>query len=57
MEWGLGFGTSHGDLGFWWFLTLNAAGGARRTPLDPGVRRDDGGNFTVVSTTMVITCM
>jgi len=27
------------------------------TPLDPGLRRDDGGNFRAVQLTTVITCM
>jgi hypothetical protein len=35
-----------------YFYLLKSAGAQRKT-LDPGVRRDDGGNFTAASTTTV----
>jgi len=37
-------------------LPFRLSVGLRKT-LDPGLRRDDGGNFRVVQLTTVITCM
>jgi hypothetical protein len=38
-------------------FTIKNFSAIQRKTLDPGLRRDDVGNFTVASKTTVITCM